>query len=50
MGDRPWFKVRASGLGWTPITWEGWLITLASMALVLAANFVFLAHLGVFRR
>lgn len=50
MGERPWFKVRVNGLGWTPITWEGWLITLLSMVLVLAANFVFLAHLGVFRR
>jgi hypothetical protein len=38
MTDRPWFRARESGLGWTPIAWEGWLITLASAAVVAGAN------------
>jgi hypothetical protein len=43
MADRPWFRARTSGLGWTPITWEGWLVTLSGMATVMAVNIVGLA-------
>ena len=43
MTDRPWFRARASGLGWTPVTWEGWLVTIGSMAIVVMANLVFVA-------
>jgi hypothetical protein len=50
VGDKPWFKVRANGLGWAPITWQGWLITILSAALVMVANVAFILHLGVFRR
>ena len=25
---RRWFRQRTFGYGWTPITWEGWLVTL----------------------
>lgn len=50
MSPRPWFRVRESGLGWTPITWEGWLITLVPMLLVLAANFAFVTFLVAHRR
>jgi hypothetical protein len=46
MSDRPWFRARASGLGWTPITWEGWLITLLSATLAVAVNLVIVARLG----
>lgn len=49
MDDRPWFRTRANGLGWTPITWQGWLVTLLSMVVVVAANLIFILHLGVFR-
>jgi ABC-2 type transport system ATP-binding protein len=31
---RPWFRRRRSGLGWRPATWQGWLVTLVAMALV----------------
>jgi hypothetical protein len=50
MSERPWFRVRESGLGWTPITWEGWLITLVPLALFTVANFAFVAHLIAHRR
>lgn len=30
-----WFKKKIYGFGWTPVTWQGWLITLAYAALVL---------------
>ena len=50
MSVRPWFKVRESGLGWTPITWEGWLVTLVPLILVLAVNFYFVTHLVAHRR
>jgi hypothetical protein len=25
---RPWFRRRRIGFGWTPVTWQGWVITL----------------------
>jgi hypothetical protein len=46
MNERPWFRTRSSGLGWTPITWEGWLVTLAPLAAGLAINMFLVAHLG----
>ena len=50
MADRPWFRARTSGLGWTPITWEGWAVTMAgmviTMALCLVAIALFLAQHG----
>lgn len=28
-GDRPlWFKAKRYGWGWTPYTWQGWLVTI----------------------
>ena len=38
MTNRPWFRTRESGLGWTPITWQGWLAMASSAAIVIAAN------------
>lgn len=32
MKDNPegyWFKRKLYGWGWTPVTWQGWLVTLA---------------------
>ncbi len=29
-----WFKAKAYGWGWTPITWQGWLVTLLYLACV----------------
>ena len=31
---KPWFRRRRVGIGWRPVTWEGWLITLVAVALV----------------
>jgi hypothetical protein len=42
---RPWFKQRESGLGWTPISWEGWLVSLGSMGVFVAVNLLFVAGL-----
>jgi len=50
MSEGPWFKVRESGLGWTPITWEGWLVTILSAAAFVAADLALMAHFGVFHR
>lgn len=27
-----WFKAKRTGWGWTPVTWEGWLVTLVCSA------------------
>jgi hypothetical protein len=32
---RPWFKPKSYGWGFVPITWEGWLATLALIAIIL---------------
>jgi hypothetical protein len=29
---RPWFRPRRVGIGWTPASWQGWLLTLALAA------------------
>jgi ABC-2 type transport system ATP-binding protein len=31
---KPWFRRRRVGIGWRPVTWEGWLITLVAVTLV----------------
>jgi hypothetical protein len=50
MSERPWFRIRSSGLGWTPISWEGWLITLGLAAILIGGDLVLMAHIGVFHR
>ncbi|MDX9913654.1 MAG: hypothetical protein RBS77_03680 [Candidatus Moranbacteria bacterium] len=30
-----WFKAKLFGWGWTPVTWQGWLITLIYVALLI---------------
>ena len=37
MSERYWFRPKSIGYGWTPITWEGWAITLGSMIVTMAA-------------
>ncbi len=32
-----WFKRKLFGWGWTPCTWEGWLVLLGWLALVFAS-------------
>ncbi len=36
-----WFKNKRFGWGWTPATWEGWLITLLFLALGVVAGMLF---------
>lgn len=50
MSERPWFRPKSNGLGWTPVTWEGWLVTLASMAIFMAINLFFVASLAPHHR
>jgi hypothetical protein len=37
MSRRYWFRPKSFGYGWTPITWEGWAVTLGSMIVAMAA-------------
>lgn len=30
-----WFKAKIFGWGWTPVTWQGWAVTLVYIALIL---------------
>ena len=32
---RPWFRRRRVGLGWRPVAWQGWLVTLVAAALAI---------------
>lgn len=34
-----WFKRKVWGWGWTPATWQGWLVTLVWLALILLLSF-----------
>jgi hypothetical protein len=36
-----WFKAKRYGWGWTPVTWEGWLVVILYIAFVLWFAFVF---------
>lgn len=33
---KPWFRPRVTGTGWTPVSWQGWLVTLTFCALIIA--------------
>jgi hypothetical protein len=35
---RPWFAPKAYGYGFNPVTWEGWLVTLVFVLLVIATT------------
>lgn len=34
-----WFKRRRYGLGWVPVTWQGWLTIIVFIAIALGAAF-----------
>ena len=36
-----WFKRKIWGWGWTPVTWQGWLVTLLLIAFVVWRGIVF---------
>ncbi len=46
--SRFWFRPKAYGYGATPITWEGWAIVAAYIAVVLAALMRFSHHNNTF--
>jgi len=50
MSRPPWFRARASGLGWTPVTWQGWLVTILGATAFVAADLAAVAHFGLLRR
>lgn len=37
--NQVWFKRKLYGWGWTPVTWQGWLLTLVYLTLVIAFAF-----------
>jgi hypothetical protein len=38
----PWFGPKNGlGWGWTPVSWEGWLVTTLCLLAIVGANFVF---------
>ena len=34
---RPWFRRRQVGLGWRPVSWQGWLVTVLAVGLAVGA-------------
>jgi len=45
MSEGPWFKRSGDGLRWTPITWQGWVVTVLSAFIVTVANLALVFHL-----
>lgn len=43
MSGRPWFRPRKFGWGWRPASWQGWLVVIATIALMAAVGFFFQA-------
>lgn len=33
--DKLWFRAKLYGWGWTPITWQGWLVTLGYVIILI---------------
>lgn len=46
MSQGPWFRPKRNGLGWTPITWEGWLVTVLGAAVFVAADLALIHRLA----
>jgi hypothetical protein len=40
VSERFWFRPKAFGYGATPITWEGWAVTLGAMIVMILAIFL----------
>lgn len=36
--DNAWFGPRDHGWGWTPASWQGWLVTLAGLIVIVLAQ------------
>jgi O-antigen/teichoic acid export membrane protein len=39
-----WFRPKRYGYGATPTTWQGWALTLATVAIIVAATFTVMRH------
>jgi len=39
MKKKLWFKSKTYGYGWTPVAWQGWVITAVFTVLILAIAF-----------
>jgi hypothetical protein len=50
MAQGPWFRRRTRGFGWTPITWQGWLVTLGPAAVLMVLDLALVAHFAGPRR
>jgi uncharacterized membrane protein YhaH (DUF805 family) len=40
--QQPWFKAKTFGWGWTPATWQGWLILLVYIISIAVSAILFL--------
>jgi len=51
MSREPWFRARTGRFswGWTPVTWQGWLVTLIGVLAVIGINLAVLAYVGLNR-
>ncbi|HEY3948619.1 hypothetical protein [Phenylobacterium sp.] len=51
MSKEPWFRAR-TGLwswGWTPVTWQGWLVTLGGALAIAVINLAVIAYVSLNR-
>ena len=39
-----WFRPKRYGYGATPVTWQGWALTLATVAVIVAATLAVMRH------
>jgi hypothetical protein len=44
MSEGPWFRRSRDGRRWTPITWEGWVVTVLGAFIVTVANLALIFH------
>ena len=42
-----WFRAKTYGWGWTPVTWQGWLLTLVFALLYVVLVLTYMSWLGV---
>lgn len=41
--SKPWFRPKKFGYGWTPVTWQGWVVTII-LALIIVGSIVLLGN------
>lgn len=34
MSNKVWFRAKTYGWGWTPVTWQGWIVTIIFAVLI----------------